>query len=166
MHLAPWFKVRAERTICVRSQDRGLPGLGSRTCFLCKAHQSYWSPHRSSAVFPTNGSGRVKPQNFSSEKRQQTLTRLLYPERPLKTEVYVIRPGCSGVFHRSQVAQCPPLGEADHLLKSLLITQSISKRIDTPRNAVFPDASNGGETSTRSAPTMFTPSRSRATCKA
>ena len=35
---------------------------------------------------------------------------------------------------------------------------SSSNMIDTPRKAVPPDASKGGETSTRSAPTMFSPS--------
>jgi len=34
------------------------------------------------------------------------------------------------------------------------ITQSSSNMIDAPRNAVFPDGSKGGETSTTSAPTM------------
>ena len=43
------------------------------------------------------------------------------------------------------------------------IEQSNSNMIDTPRKAVAPDWSKGGETSTRSAPTMFTPASSRQT---
>ncbi|SHM12998.1 hypothetical protein SAMN05444398_11071 [Roseovarius pacificus] len=46
------------------------------------------------------------------------------------------------------------------------ITQSSSNMIDTPRKAVPPEGSKGGETSTMSAPTMVSPASSRTTCKA
>ncbi len=63
--------------------------------------------------------------------------------------------------------------EPDHDIRAVhpcagppTMTQSSSNMIDTPRNAVPPEGSKGGETSTMSAPTMFSPASSRTTCKA
>ncbi len=46
------------------------------------------------------------------------------------------------------------------------MTQRISNISEAPSQAVLPEGSKGGDTSTRSAPTMFSPRHSRTTCMA